>query len=152
MAVPRPAFDCVSPETGGNYRPGLLGVHNNRLKEHVSPWRSGRLRLDRLPAPSMRTCHSGELPVSKQNLQEWVLSVLLHPKITKASEPRPFFILLFLIPISDVIKVILTLCSAYIKSTVTRSQAQLLPTHDVSAVQTTPFAAIAVIEFNNICS
>ncbi|TWW71952.1 hypothetical protein D4764_16G0004490 [Takifugu flavidus] len=32
MAVTLPSFDCLSPETGGNYRPGLLGVHNNRLK------------------------------------------------------------------------------------------------------------------------
>ncbi|CAG10394.1 unnamed protein product, partial [Tetraodon nigroviridis] len=31
MAVTLPAFDRLSPETGGNYRPGLLGVHNNRF-------------------------------------------------------------------------------------------------------------------------
>lgn len=66
-------FDCVSPGTGGNYRPGLLGVHNNRLKEHVSPRRCGRLRLDALPlhptAPCLLARHSGELPVSEQNSQ-----------------------------------------------------------------------------------
>lgn len=69
MADPLPAFDCVSPETGGNYRPGLLGVHNNRLKEHVSPWHCSPLCLHSLPAPSLFACHHGELPVSMQILE-----------------------------------------------------------------------------------
>lgn len=49
-------------------------------------------------------------------------------------------------------KVISTMSSACVYNIFTHSQAQLLPTPDSSAglAQETPFAAIAIIEFNNI--